>query len=181
MRINNRRRTFACFRLFAVGHCPHTSTLACGHLSTFSTFVHSRLFVRKHWLHINNTSHCLFSYSSDYLLAHIVHSSIIENVGHKNHSTPWKRKMYTFKATYNDHPSENNSIVLVSNGERLKTLRKQQNCKITKSCFHQVKSSLNWTTALSDISSPSIHGYWFFSWEDVGWKEKAWSTLVCLL
>ena len=63
--------------------------------------------------------------------------------------------MYTFKATYNDHPSENNSIVLVSNGERLKTLRKQQNCKITKSCFHQVKSSLNWTTALSDISSPS--------------------------
>ena len=59
MRINKWQRTFVCFRLFAVGHCPHTSTLACGHLSTFSTFVHSRLFVSKHWLHINNTSHGL--------------------------------------------------------------------------------------------------------------------------
>ena len=48
----------------------------------------ANLFVNKHWLHINNrrhgrwtSLHNLFSYSSDHLLADIVHSSIIENVG----------------------------------------------------------------------------------------------------
>ena len=101
--------------------------------------------------------------------------------------------MYTFKATYNDHPSENNSIVLVSNGERLKTLRKQQNCKITKSCFHQVKSSqvmFSSSQVKSELDNSFIGYIKSFmvidfsreiSLEDVGWKEKAWSTLVCLL
>ena len=48
------------YLLSDIVHTYHISTLLGGHLSTFSIFVHSTLFVNKHWQHINNTSLFIF-------------------------------------------------------------------------------------------------------------------------
>ena len=94
MRINNRDDVL----LYALDYClSHISTLAGRHLSTFSTFVHSRLFVNKHWLHINNRSHDLsplfiFIFFRLPPRRHCPFINYRKCCPYKAHSTPWKKK-----------------------------------------------------------------------------------------